>query len=62
MAVVPAPPEQPHPDECCHRGCDPCVLDYYETAMARWEGRVRALGLDPEAVLESRRKAQGGGV
>ena len=62
MADVPAPPEEPHPDECCHRGCDPCILDYYETALARWEMRVSALGLDPREVLESLRRKPSPGV
>ena len=51
MAQPPKPPEKPHPDECCHRGCEPCILDYYDAAMERWEARVRALGLDPAEVL-----------
>lgn len=35
---------------CCRRGCDPCIFDYYERALERWEDRVRAMGLDPEAL------------
>ncbi len=54
---LPRPPERPHEDECCHRGCEPCILDYYEEAMGRWRERVRAKGLDPEAVLAAFDKA-----
>jgi hypothetical protein len=43
-------PEPPDPAECCGRGCDPCILDYYDRALQRWEDRVRALGLDPDQV------------
>ena len=33
---------------CCHRGCDPCIFDYYDRALERWEAKVRALGLEPD--------------
>jgi hypothetical protein len=29
-------PYRPVVGECCGRGCDPCVWDYYERALARW--------------------------
>ena len=48
--AVPRRPTKPDPMECCRRGCDPCVFDYYDTAMVRWEARVRALGLDPDQI------------
>ena len=48
---LPRPPVPPDPQECCQRGCDPCILDYYETALMRWEARIRALGHDPAEVL-----------
>jgi hypothetical protein len=51
LSGIPRPPEQPHPDECCHRGCEPCIFDYYDTAMERWRARVEALGLDPDRLL-----------
>lgn len=41
-APLPPKPEPPHPDSCCGRGCDPCIFDYYERALARWEEAVRA--------------------
>jgi hypothetical protein len=47
----PEPPKEPHPDECCGRGCCPCVFDYYQNALERWKAAVREMGGDPEAVL-----------
>jgi hypothetical protein len=46
--AIPAPPMRPDPQECCNRGCCPCIMDYYADAMARWEKSVRALGHDPD--------------
>ena len=37
---LPPKPKPPEPYECCERGCDPCVHDYYAKALARWEKRV----------------------
>lgn len=48
---LPRPPTRPHEDECCRRGCDPCIFDYYERALDRWCERVRTLGADPDAIL-----------
>ena len=36
---LPPPPRRPVAGECCERGCDPCVWDYYERALARWIAR-----------------------
>jgi hypothetical protein len=30
------PPQRPKQEECCDRGCDPCIFDYYENALQRW--------------------------
>jgi hypothetical protein len=38
--ALPALPYRPVVGECCGRGCDPCVWDYYERALARWRERV----------------------
>jgi hypothetical protein len=51
VAEIPRPPEKPHVEECCGSGCSPCIFDYYEDALERWEARVRALGHDPSEVL-----------
>ena len=48
---LPKPPELPDPQSCCQRGCTPCIFDYYDTALERWEGRIRALGHDHIEVL-----------
>jgi hypothetical protein len=38
-ARVPAPPDRPVAGECCDRGCDPCVWDYYVRGLERWAAR-----------------------
>ena len=48
---LPRPPVKPDPAECCNGGCNPCILDYYDIALERWEARIRALGHDPAQVL-----------
>ncbi len=45
---IPAPPLRPVPGECCERGCDPCVWDYYERALSRWCERVGVERPEPE--------------
>ena len=40
---LPPKPTPPEPYECCERGCDPCVHDYYAKSLARWEKRVAEL-------------------
>ncbi len=60
MAEIPRPPERPEDYECCHRGCYPCIFDYYDTALERWADRVRALGHDPEALLAAAHAAKAG--
>jgi len=37
---LPPKPTPPEPYECCERGCDPCVHDYYTKSLERWEKRV----------------------
>lgn len=39
----PPRPKEPDPYECCGRGCDPCIFDYYAKALARWERKVAEL-------------------
>ncbi|MBU6318045.1 MAG: hypothetical protein KGS00_00210 [Alphaproteobacteria bacterium] len=50
-SVTPPPPVRPAPEECCRRGCCPCIFDYYWDALTRWEQVVRSLGLDPDLEL-----------
>ncbi|MET0546467.1 MAG: oxidoreductase-like domain-containing protein [Caulobacterales bacterium] len=52
-ASLPAPPIAPEPENCCRRGCSPCIFDYYQAAFDKWEDKIRALGLSPEDVLAS---------
>ena len=47
----PRPPDRPDEGECCNRGCCPCIFDYYEDAVIRWEAMVRRLGFDPDRVM-----------
>ncbi|KAJ2455100.1 NADH-cytochrome b5 reductase-like [Coemansia sp. RSA 2336] len=30
---LPPPPAKPDPDECCHSGCTPCILDTYQEQL-----------------------------
>lgn len=46
----PAPPSEPKPEECCQRGCDPCVYDRYYDALERYQQALQAwLQRHPEA-------------
>ena len=38
----PEPPERPTDDMCCGRGCIPCIFDYYEDALCRYEAALKA--------------------
>ncbi len=58
MAEIPRPPDRPDDEMCCHRGCCPCIFDYYNDALERWSARVRDLGLDPAAILAARGEAR----
>jgi hypothetical protein len=53
LTALPRPPERPDPRECCGRGCCPCIMDYYDDSLARWEARVREHGFDPDTVLKA---------
>jgi Oxidoreductase-like protein, N-terminal len=35
--VIPEPPEEPLPENCCERGCDHCVYTVYYQALAAWQ-------------------------
>jgi len=37
---LPLPPKKPQMGECCQRGCEKCVFDYYEEAFRRWQDRI----------------------
>jgi hypothetical protein len=36
QAVIPDPPEEPLPADCCERGCDRCVFAVYYEAIDAW--------------------------
>lgn len=38
----PVAPERPPEESCCGRGCVPCIFDYYEDALARYEAALAA--------------------
>ena len=59
LAGLPRPPDKPHPDECCHRGCCPCIFDYYYDALERWERVIEGRGLDPKQVMQAWGQASG---
>ncbi len=40
---LPPKPKEPDPYECCGRGCDPCIFDYYAMSLERWEKRITEL-------------------
>ncbi|MBT8125752.1 MAG: oxidoreductase-like domain-containing protein [Gammaproteobacteria bacterium] len=48
---LPVKPTPPEPYECCERGCDPCVHDYYAKSLARWEKRVAEIQKHQQKVM-----------
>ncbi|HZE59694.1 MAG TPA: oxidoreductase-like domain-containing protein [Burkholderiales bacterium] len=34
--MIPEPPEEPLPENCCERGCDRCVFTIYYEAIDAW--------------------------
>jgi len=39
---MPQPPEQPELEACCGSGCDPCIFDAYDLAVAVCRLALRA--------------------
>jgi hypothetical protein len=37
----PVAPVQPDLDDCCNRGCYPCVFDTYDDAMDRYRAALK---------------------
>ncbi len=37
LLPAPAAPKPPVPGECCERGCEMCIWDYYHQAQRRYE-------------------------
>jgi hypothetical protein len=47
----PVPPREPAPEECCQRGCEPCVFDRYYGALERYQAALELwLKRHPEAI------------
>jgi hypothetical protein len=42
--VVPEPPEEPLPENCCERGCDRCVFTVYYEAVDEWRRDIERSG------------------
>jgi hypothetical protein len=40
--AAPVPPRKPDDEECCHGGCERCVLELYEEALERYRAALRA--------------------
>jgi hypothetical protein len=38
----PTPPREPAPEECCGKGCTPCVFDVYAEALERYKAELEA--------------------
>jgi hypothetical protein len=41
-ALIPDPPEEPLPTDCCERGCDPCVFTVYYEAIDAWRRDIES--------------------
>ena len=53
----PLPPREPALEECCQRGCEPCVFDRYDEAMERYQAALDAwLKRHPEALPDPGRE------
>jgi hypothetical protein len=37
----PTPPREPEPEECCGKGCTPCVFDVYAEALERYKAELK---------------------
>jgi len=37
----PVPPREPAPEECCGKGCTPCVYDLYDAALERYKAELK---------------------
>jgi hypothetical protein len=53
----PTPPREPAPEECCGKGCTPCVFDTYAEAMERYRAELKKfLEEDARAKAKPRRR------
>jgi len=42
VRTKPVAPREPLPEECCGKGCTPCVLDVYAEALERYKAELEA--------------------
>jgi Oxidoreductase-like protein, N-terminal len=42
MKEKPTPPREPAMEECCGKGCTPCVFDVYAEAIERYRAELEA--------------------
>ncbi|MGH8704464.1 MAG: oxidoreductase-like domain-containing protein [Burkholderiales bacterium] len=45
----PVAPREPLPEECCGKGCTPCVLDTYAEALEKYRAALEAWKLREHA-------------
>ena len=41
MKEKPTPPREPTAEECCGKGCTPCVFDQYAEALERYKAQLK---------------------
>ncbi|MGH8692031.1 MAG: oxidoreductase-like domain-containing protein [Burkholderiales bacterium] len=41
MKTRPVAPREPLPEECCGKGCTPCVFDAYAEALERYKAELK---------------------
>lgn len=41
MKAKPVAPREPLPEECCGKGCTPCVFDVYAEALERYKAELK---------------------
>lgn len=55
----PVAPVQPDLDDCCNRGCYPCVFDLYDEAMDRYRAALKIWEKqNPAAAAAAKKKAR----
>jgi hypothetical protein len=37
----PVPPPRPTDEDCCRKGCTPCIFELHDEAMERYEAALR---------------------
>jgi hypothetical protein len=55
VRTKPEPPREPAPEECCGKGCTPCVLDVYAEALERYRAELSKYVAEKSAKNDARR-------